>query len=174
MSSSNCVPGVMIFMTPLNNCPEGFVVLSRSLAEVETTSTVRKDDRIMEMKRNVEGKDNRIIELESRYHLHNTVLRYFRAGSLDNFWNCTTLCSIGTSRLASAIWMIPTHLLFRWYYLYSSIIVNLFVYVYMLSVSSVKLSLDLFFRLDDATLANSKFQQSLKIKEEKILELETQ
>lgn len=42
-------------------------MLSRSLAEVENTSTVQKDDRIMEMKKNVEGKDNRIIELESRY-----------------------------------------------------------------------------------------------------------
>ena len=44
---------------------------SRSLAEVENTSTVQKDDRIMEMKRNVEGKDNRIIELESRYCVEN-------------------------------------------------------------------------------------------------------
>ena len=44
-----------------------FVVVSRSLTEVENTSTVQKDDRIMEMKRNAEGKDNRIIELESRY-----------------------------------------------------------------------------------------------------------
>ena len=49
-----------------------FVVFSRSLAEVENTSTVQKDDRIMEMKRNVEGKDNRIIELESRYCAENT------------------------------------------------------------------------------------------------------
>lgn len=39
-----------------------------SLAELETTSTVQKDDRIMEMKRSVEGKDNRIIELENRYY----------------------------------------------------------------------------------------------------------
>ena len=49
-----------------------FVIFSRSLAEVENTSTVQKDDRIMEMKRNVEGKDNRIIELESRYCVENT------------------------------------------------------------------------------------------------------
>ena len=49
-----------------------FVIFSRSLAEVENTSTVQKDDRIMEMKRNVEGKDNRIIELESRYCVGNT------------------------------------------------------------------------------------------------------
>ncbi|XP_068681425.1 girdin-like isoform X2 [Montipora foliosa] len=40
--------------------------LENSLAELTTTSTVQKDDRIMEMKRNVEGKDNRIIELENR------------------------------------------------------------------------------------------------------------
>jgi len=51
------------------------VVLSRSLAEVETTSTVQKDDRIVEMKRNAEGKDNRIIELESRYKRQNTLIR---------------------------------------------------------------------------------------------------
>ena len=42
-------------------------MLLRSLAEVENTSTVQKDDQIIEMKRNMEGKDNRIIELESRY-----------------------------------------------------------------------------------------------------------
>ncbi|XP_078351511.1 uncharacterized protein LOC144636228 isoform X2 [Oculina patagonica] len=67
--------------------------LENSLAEVENTSTVQKDDRLMEMKKNAEGKDNRIIELESR--------------------------------------------------------------------------------LEDASLANCKLQQSLKIKEEKITELET-
>lgn len=38
-----------------------------SLAELENTSTVQRDDQLMEMKRNVEGKDNRIIEVESRY-----------------------------------------------------------------------------------------------------------
>ena len=42
-------------------------LLAHSLAEVENTSTVQRDDRILEMKRNVEGKDNRIIEVESRY-----------------------------------------------------------------------------------------------------------
>ena len=56
----------------INNCSVVFVVFSRSLAEVENTSTVQKDDRILEMKRNVEGKDNRIIELESRYCVENT------------------------------------------------------------------------------------------------------
>ena len=67
--------GILFFRLLLcwrNNCFVVFVVFSRSLAEVENTSTVQKDDRIMEMKRNVEGKDNRIIELESRYCAENT------------------------------------------------------------------------------------------------------
>ena len=53
-----------------------------SLAELETTSTVQKDDRIMEMKRSVEGKDNRIIELENRYYFESpcSMISFYAVG----------------------------------------------------------------------------------------------
>ena len=59
-----------------------------SLAELETTSTVQKDDRILEMKRSVEGKDNRIIELENRYYVESPCsMISFHAVGLVRAWH---------------------------------------------------------------------------------------
>ena len=59
-----------------------------SLAELETTSTVQKDDRILEMKRSVEGKDNRIIELENRYYFESPCsMISFHAVGLVRAWH---------------------------------------------------------------------------------------